>query len=424
MLVRNEPALLIQNETWENKEMKRNIIFILTLVLLLALNACQSVTQESTIGEDSRETSLAEESAEASAPRSGDDSQEETSQWNIPAQIVDGDYDFSSWDTSALSRSPQKVFWDFCPGSEELLYFHTGNDGMKRFFYTMTPEGELTEHDLGVGANLVQYTEDEGIWYLMTGSANWKLYSMQNEELTELYSYPENQTERFYQISTNEVLVAEDVLYYTYQLIDRLSPAGNQTVAGGIGQIDLETGEKSIWLQEEGIVLFQLITVSKDQIVYGKTIGTTQSANFYRSVRVEDTVYTKTLEEMNLECCPVGNRVYYVKEGKLQAMDLSNEQIETIAEVTEDANVIWADAERVILRCGESFDIYTIDGAMENSFSINSDEEQGAGSDLCGLWQDRLIWGETYKEENKTVFSLYSTDLEGQNRQEIGKTRG
>lgn len=141
-------------------------------------------------------------------------------------------------------------------------------------------------------------------------------------------------------------------------------------------------------------------------------------------MREGDTVYIQTLPEIGLDCSPVGHVIYYAKDGMLQAMDVSDGHVEPITETVEDERVVYADENRILCESLDSVFLYDIQGNLEQTFSKNRNEERVEERDLCGIWKDRLIWAETYMEEEKTVFFLFSTDLEGQNRQDIGKLRG
>ena len=413
--------------------MKKHTFVLLVFILVMLFGACGVSNEETSSGsgQESVENQESVESAandnQSSEEESGVTSEieeEEVSKLNVPTQIVDGDYDFTGWDASRLSRSPQIDFWNVCLGTTELLYLYAGDTGLAQI-YTMTPEGEITEYGetpwMGSG---IQCTEAEGTWYLMHNTLEWKLYTLQEGKIVELYEYPENGTERFYEISTNEILIAEDTLYYAYSLIDRASQSMNQKIAGGIGQIDLTTGEKSVWLQEEGMVSYRLITAANDHIVYEKTTDDSQTSVFFRGVREGETVYIQTLPEIGLDCSPVGHVIYYAKDGMLQAMDVSDGHVEPITETVEDEHVVYADENRILCESLDSVFLYDIQGNLEQTFSKNRNEERVEERDLCGIWKDRLIWAETYMEEEKTVFFLFSTDLEGQNRQDIGKLRG
>lgn len=410
--------------------MKKHTFLLLVFILVMLFGACgvsnAGSGQESVGNQESVESAANDNqsSKEESTVTSEIEEEEEASELNVPTQIVDGDYDFTGWDASRLSRSPQINFWNVCLGTTELLYLYAGDTGLAQI-YSMTPEGEIIEYgETPWMGSEIQCTEAEGTWYLMHNTLEWKLYTLQDGKIVELYEYPENGTKRFYEISTNEILIAEDTLYYAYSLIDRASQSLNQTIAGGIGQIDLTTGEKSVWLQEEGVVSYRLITAAKDHIVYAKTTDDSQTSDFFRGVREGETVYIQTLPEISLDCSPVGHVIYYAKDGMLQAMDVSDGHVELITETVENEHVVYADENRILCESLDSVFLYDIQGNLEQTFSKNRNEERGEEMDLCGIWKDRLIWAETYMKEEKTVFFLFSTDLEGQNRQDIGKLRG
>ena len=144
-------------------------------------------------------------------------------------------------------------------------------------------------------------------------------------------------------------------------------------------------------------------------------------------MREGDIVYTETLVEEYNEVTAWEDQVYYIWDGSLWMLDVSEgERKEVVAGLPERTTFSYIDETRIILSTPTAFLIYDTEGNLWREFE-RTDQKEGSESHyyLYGILGESLVWLESkiaLETEIEIQYGnqiLYLTDYNGENRQDI-----
>ena len=419
--------------------MKKHTFVLLIFILVMLFGACGVSNEETSSGsgqesvgnhESAESTANDNQSSEEGAGVTSEIEGEEASELNVPTQIVDGDYDFTLLDSQETEwqKKTEVLGLSLHFDGSEILYI-CKEKGTEDRVYVLTADGETIDCGEGIWGQIsVDGAGKDGTWYFLT--IYEELYILQDGEMTALPLYTEDMNEEGYSYSSPLYMIAiEDAVYYSYQVFDEEDPQQSM-VAAGIARIDVKTGEKSIWLQEEGRKAYNILSASENQIIYVKYCYEEEDSSrrqVYRSVREGDIVYTETLVKEYNEVTAWEDQVYYIWDGNLWMLDVSEgERKEVVAGLPERTTFSYIDETRIILSTPTAFLIYDTEGNLWREFE-RTDQKEGSESHyyLYGILGESLVWLESkiaLETEIEIQYGnqiLYLTDYNGENRQDI-----